>query len=187
MTVDVFDKDGNKKTVAWLQGKYSGVTIASMPGTAERYFKLVAIRETEGPSSLVVRVYDSSGDPVPGAEVVLAWPNPEKPLDRPCYYSWRDGIGAAIDTNTDGHAGFGLGENSWIKDGKGPYSVWICDDYSDGLLDFGWLPGTNHLGPMSLDFQWTVRPAPLPSWKHYEAKIGDVIVPFSVRELFGGH
>lgn len=161
----VFDCQGVERSWEWLEDKYPGVRY--LRSEEKRAFRLVTVRETCGPASVVVRVYGEDAEPSQNY-VGLYWPEPEKPISTDgAVDRWYDDVGALQYTNEDGHTGFGLGSGSVVHDDGGPHAVWVLSGSvgSDALDKFGWLGGTDHWCPCSLDFQLqTVDITPTATW-----------------------
>jgi len=156
----VFDCAGEMRDWDWLTDKYPGVRY--LRSEASKAFRLVAVRETCGPAAVVVRVYGLDGAPAQNF-VGLYWPEPEDPISTSgAVDRWYDAVGAMQRTGDDGHTGFGLGANSYIGPDGGPHAAWVLSPSagSDALDRFGMLGGTNHYGPLSLDFRLEVDVEP---------------------------
>jgi hypothetical protein len=63
-----------------------------------------------------------------------------------------------------GRVEFQIGSSSWIRDGRGPYSVFVLSPTigSDCMDGIGWMGGTNHVGPCELFFAADADPDPEP-------------------------
>jgi len=187
----VYDVGGNERNWEWLRDKYQGVyyDLSKEP----LVFRLVAVRETIGPAAIVVRVMNEDGSWREGDNVGLYWPGPEKEYSTLGAKSrWQPYVGAVQMTDAGGHTGFGFGGGSVIKEGGGPHFCWILSPTagSDCLCKFGWLGGTDHAGPLSMDFK-LIRgeepPSPPPSGQFVRlpAMTRTVRVPFLFWELEG--
>lgn len=166
MPPQIYDKDGNLRTLFWLTQKYGNVQF--LDAGAGTKFRLMRIDETEGPAVLKARVLDLQGNPLAGQPVANHWPSPTLPLltGGNLQTLWQD---QAIYQNTDnaGFTGFGLGTGSYIGNliEGGPHTVWVLSPTlpSDGVSGLGMLGGTNHMGPLFLTFQISnSQPAPNP-------------------------
>jgi hypothetical protein len=158
----VYNVHGEPKSWDWLVLKYQGLLYATAHDrVAEEgftsFFKLIAVRETIGPITAVARVYGPEGDPLQGIEVGFYWPGlPKNEQIKPIGpRPWQSYVCAQQSTDSNGHTGFGMSKDSIIGPGGGPHWLWVMhpDIPSDALGRFGWLGGTNHAGPFSLDFQ----------------------------------
>jgi len=154
----ILDKDGTKRDAAWLKATY-GTVIVPAPVTSGKKFVLARIKVTEGPSTLIVRVNDSSGAPLAQHAVALYWADAPTDLTTPdaavfktifkprANVQWTDGGGVT---------GYGLGLGSYIYDTNtgGPHAVWLLHNQyqSDALDKVGMLAGTEHRGPLDLTF-----------------------------------
>lgn len=154
--MDVFDKNGVQRDMAWLRQKYGNVQFLDAgPG---KKFRLARVDETEGPAVIKVRVLNEQGLPHADQPVANHWPDPALPDLRNAGLKtlWRD---RAVHQPTDsaGFTGFGLGTGSYIGNLQegGPHVVWVLSPSlaSDGLSGVGMLGGTNHAGPLFLTFQ----------------------------------
>lgn len=154
--MDVFDKDGQLRDLAWLQAKYGNVQFLDA-GTGLK-FRLARVDETEGPAVIKVRVLDRQGAPLARQPIANHWPDPSLPDLRNAELKtlWRDRAGHQ-QSDSAGFTGFGLGTGSYIRDltEGGPHVVWVLSPSlrSDGLSGIGMLGGTNHAGPLFLTFQ----------------------------------
>lgn len=177
----VYDADGHERHWAWLVAKYPGTRY--LPAEALQKFRLTTVRETVGPAAIVVQVRDMEGRPWRGY-VGLYWPNPEHPLSTEGAVSrWQPYVGAAQRTDEEGLAGFGIGGGSVIREGKGPHWAWVLSPTvaSDALADFGWLGGTDHAGPLRLEFALCQADEPQPAWRPYELRVFGITVPVDLR------
>ena len=154
--MDIFDKNGVQRDMAWLRQKYGNVQFLDAgPG---KKFKLARVDETEGPAVIKVRVLNEQGLPQAGQPVANHWPDPALPDLRNAGLKtlWRD---RAVHQPTDsaGFTGFGLGTGSYIGNLQegGPHVVWVLSPSlaSDGISGLGMLGGTVHEGPLFLTFQ----------------------------------
>lgn len=70
--MDIFDKNGVQRDMAWLRQKYGNVQFLDAgPG---KKFKLARVDETEGPAVIKVRVLNEQGLPQAGQPVANHWP-----------------------------------------------------------------------------------------------------------------
>jgi len=154
--MDVFDKNGVQRDMAWLRQKYGNVQF--LDAGAGKKFKLARVDETEGPAVIKARVLNEQGLPHAGQPVANHWPDPTLPDLRNAGLKtlWRE---RAVNQPTDsaGFTGFGLGTGSYIGNLQegGPHVIWVLSPSltSDGLSGVGMLGGTNHAGPLFLTFQ----------------------------------
>ena len=156
MPPEIYDKEGNRRDMAWLHSKFGNVQF--LDAGAGRKFKLVRLDETEGPATLKVRVIDEQGLAKSSQPVANSWPDNSLPdlRNQGLKTLWKD---RAVNQSTDGagFTGFGLGTGSYIRDlaQGGPHTVWVLSPSlpSDGMSGIGMLGGTNHIGPLFLTFQ----------------------------------
>lgn len=167
-TLRVYDKNGTLRDLAWLKAKYGNLDV--IPGAGSPVFRLVEIRETEGPTMLKVRLLNERGMPHAEQPVALWWdkqdPPPLPDLTESHSKTLPKTRGAWQRTDASGYTGFGLGGGSFIKDPAegGPHWLWVISPstYSDTFARFGWLNFTNHMGPMELTYQIVDGSTPTP-------------------------
>lgn len=156
MSFDVFDQNGNKKNMTWLQENFGDLKFHN--GGSGRKFKLMRVDITEGPAVIKVRVLNPGGAPQSNQPVANRWPDSSlQSLQGGGLQSlWYDRAHIQ-NTDGDGFTGFGIGRGSYIKDlaKGGPHTIWVLSPSipSDGLEGVGMLGGTNHVGPLFLTFQ----------------------------------
>jgi hypothetical protein len=152
MNPRVFDMKGTERDMEWLQKTYQ---VTYLDAGNSHKFRLERIDESEGASVIQVYVRNWVGDAIAGMPVIMHYPDPSLPpvtsLSR-----WHP-RGIALQTDTRGSVGFGLGKGSYYDPSKspGPHTVWVGSERlpSDGLSGIGMLPGTNHRGPLVLFFR----------------------------------
>ena len=151
----VYDLDGTEKDWSWLKERYGDVRY--LRASASDKFKLARVDITEGPAVIKVRVIDEEGRPVSRQPVVLYWPDTSLPEVPESYESRWAQRGVIQPTDSNGFAGFGLGNGSFYDPnaGGGPHVVWIGSPTfrSDGIAGVGMVNMTNHRGPLFLTFQ----------------------------------
>lgn len=151
----IYDKEGNEKDWDWLVARFGDVTISQ--SQAEQAYRVTALREKEGPASLVVKLLDENGNPVVKVPVVRFWPSaPELPQWEGLPERWRN-KGVSGRTNDEGDIGFGMGGGDyyWPDQGqKGASGVWAGEPGwgSDFVLGLGMLAATNHIH-LDVEFQ----------------------------------
>lgn len=183
----VYDAHGNRQDWDWLTQKYPGVRYV-LDTEHPRRFALTAVRETVGPAAVIVRVYGATGAPSQN-HVGFYWPGPEEPLSTAgALARHQPYVGAIQQTDAEGHTGFGFGGGSVIKNGKGPHWAWVLSPKagSDALADFGWLGGTDHAGPLSMDFTLVETPPPPEpdppaDWLPYTLRLWGLELPVEIR------
>ena len=145
--MDVFDKNGVLRDMAWLRQKYGNVQFLDA-GSGPK-FRLVRVDETEGPAVIKVRLLDQQGQPLVGQPVANHWPDSTLPYlgNSGLKTLWRDQA-AYQSTDSAGFTGFGIGTGSYIANLQegGPHTIWVLSPSlaSDGLSGVGMLGGTNH-------------------------------------------
>lgn len=180
--VRVYDKSGMPQTWEWLRAKYNVELLRATTGPA---FLLSEVRETEGPSVVIVKLQNEAGLPISNTLIALSWPDAPEDLTVPAAQVfksvWRPRAAVQV-SDGGGQTGFGLGTGSYYdpRVSGGPHVVWVLHDQfeSDGFAGLGMLPGTNHMGPLRLTF--TLRNlAPvygdLPAALRGEAERNDVL------------
>jgi hypothetical protein len=131
-TIRVFDADGIERDLAWLKARYGSFVIQPAAAGEGPAYRISALREQKDSSSLLVRVLDSNGAPLPGTRVAFYWPDadadascgpaggvlPEMGANR-CVSGW---------TEDNGNAGFGMGDGAYYSPSVaqiGPHAVWV--------------------------------------------------------------
>jgi hypothetical protein len=142
----IYDKYGTEQDWDWLVANFGAVTLERGCGEAS----VQVLRETEGPTALVVRVENADGDPVENVPVVFYWP--AAPLLLPEQQACGLTRGEVILTKSNGNAEFSMGPGVYYfpPDG-GPHVAWVAVEGSDCLSGLGMLGGTNHI---HLDSVW---------------------------------
>jgi hypothetical protein len=157
MTIDVFDRTGQQRDLAWLETNYKVKVLDAGKGSK---FKLVRVDETEGPAVFIVDVRNEEGKPDVNRPVGNHWPGVEqddngKDLRGGGLKSlWKDH--AIIQrTSSNGDTGFGFGSGDVMHADGGVHTLWVLSPSlpSDALSGVGWLGGTDHRGPNRLTFQ----------------------------------
>ena len=153
----VFDLDGTERDEAWLSAEWDGCRVLranAEPG--QLVWRLVAVYVTEGPALIKAEVRGEEGEARAGQPVALTYPLLERPdgglqdLRGSGAQDLWSARGAALHTNNDGMAGFGLGG------AYGPlYHVWVVSAgaHADCLTLTGMRGGTNHRGPLHAVWQ----------------------------------
>lgn len=147
MAPKIFDKEGQERDWAWLIARFGDVTISQ--STYEQVYRLVEIREQEGPAALIPSLLDEEGQPVPGVQVIRYWPGaPELPVWDPPPERWKN-RGVHGKTNDEGHIGFGMGGGDYYdsQTETGASSIWVGELGwgSDCIHGLGMLAATNHI------------------------------------------
>lgn len=167
MTTRVYDKNGQERDIAWLRSEYGNIQIERATG---QRFELTEIRETDGPTVLMVGLIGETGAPHPGQPVGHWWPNANAAMTSdltPGNFKTLPYTRAAYErTDGSGWTGFGLGGGSYYDPAasSGPDTIWVLSPSlpSDIVRGLGWKAGTNHRGPMRLTFRITSAPEPEP-------------------------
>lgn len=157
----VYFADGSEGDLARLQREY-GAGIRVLRSSSAHAFRLRKINIlTTGEVNLRVWVIGKDGKPVVGQAVTYTFPDLDNPdanlpaLGESVASRWAArGVLNKNRTDGAGKVEFQLGDQSWIKDGRGPYAVFaisptISSDCIDGI---GWIPFTEHYGPCELFF-----------------------------------
>lgn len=158
MTPKIFDASGQERDLAWLRATYGNVQIER--ATGER-FELIEMRETDGPSVLMVGLLNEHGAPHAEQPVAHWWPNPSTAatvdLSGGGLKTLPHQRAAVERTDATGWTGFGLGGGSYYDPTAtaGPDAIWVLSPSlpSDVVSGLGWLPGTNHRGMMRMMFR----------------------------------
>ena len=157
MAPKIIDAGGHERDLSWLRATYGNVQIE--PATGQR-FELIEMRETDGPSVLMVCLLNEQGLPHAGQPVGHWWPDPSAAATIDLSGGGMKTLPyarAAVErTDSTGWTGFGLGGGSYYDPaGQGPDVIWVLSPSvaSDVVRGLGWLPGTNHRGMMRLTFR----------------------------------
>ena len=78
VTVAVYDMNGNPKDMNWVTQIYGSWIEKAGPGADGSIFRVVELREIEGPVTIKVWVKDSAGNPLPGVSVRCSWSGGEE-------------------------------------------------------------------------------------------------------------
>jgi hypothetical protein len=74
----VYDMHGNLRDMDWVAQTYGSWIERATPGADGSIFRVVELREIEGPVTIKVWVKDSAGNPLPGVSVRCSWPGGEE-------------------------------------------------------------------------------------------------------------
>lgn len=128
----------------------------------EAYWRLHALYLREGPSTVILKIWDEAGLGMGNIVVFRHWPGaPDFPEPvRPGYHT----NGVAGWTQSNGDIGFGLGTGDYIGEDGGASSIWPSayplgvngPQYGDAIKKHGMLGGTNHFMPHPI-FQLTYK------------------------------
>ena len=147
-SLTIYDFDGVERDWDWLIATFGAVSLDRGTGSAS----VRQLRAIEGPSSLVILIDRTNGDPIEGVPVIFYWP--DAPLLPPEQQACGLDRGLVIPTNEKGTAEFSMGGGAYYfpPDG-GPHIVWVATEGTDCLRGMGMLGGTNH---SHLDSVWRV-------------------------------
>ncbi|MCZ7571150.1 MAG: hypothetical protein M5U01_21600 [Ardenticatenaceae bacterium] len=152
----VYDYQGNRRDMQWARDVYGMELrrVEEQPG--EHVYRIVEIREAEGPAVQLVTVRNESGARQIGIGVARYWPDaPPLPFEPASEWKPKGVVGY---TNESGDVGFGLGRGDYITaPGQGVTAVWVADPAvkSDLADKLGMIAGTNHRR-LDFVFQLTV-------------------------------
>lgn len=163
----VYDLNGDEKDWAWLNdpSRYPATGWADASGSPK--YQLVAVREREGPMNVEVRVIRDINNMYETHRIGLWWATGGvlvPPLTKSQWYP-RVGVIQQTAPGTGGTVFEISSDSHYSPDGQsGPHWAWVLsNEYeSDALARFGWKWGTNHRGPLCLDFMlvWKIVPPP---------------------------
>lgn len=152
----VYDYQGNRRDMQWVTDVYGSELRQVEVEPGERVYRIVEIREAEGPAVQLVTVRNVAGGRQMGVGVARYWPD-APPLPFEPASSWKP-KGVVGYTNESGDIGFGLGRGDYITaPGQGVTAVWVADPVvkSDLADKLGMIAGTNHRR-LDFVFQLTV-------------------------------
>jgi len=149
MDIKVYDMEYKERDWNWAVKKY-GVghrKAAAQPG--QKVYRLVALQEQRGNTSLKTKVLDEDGQPLANVDVAFYWPGAPDPPDPPTDVYGYDWHGNFVHgpTNVNGDVGPGMGTGAYHGEGEGgPHAVWVRDPEirSDICEKLGMLAGTFH-------------------------------------------
>lgn len=145
----VLDGQGQERDWEWLIGSFGAVNLERAETTADQphAYRVVSLRDTDGPAAMVVRVVDQDDNPLEGVHVVRYWSGAPKLPHWPSPTSnWHD-EGVHGPTNKNGHIGFGMGGGEYYSvPNGGPCAVWVADEAgpSDLISGLGMLDKSKH-------------------------------------------
>jgi hypothetical protein len=151
MEPKIIDVDGNEQPFSYAVEKY-GAIYTGVESYQGRAFRLVELREQEGPAIQMTHVQSRDGAPMHKVEICRWWPGapddfPEGELGenhKPVSQWYERAVHGP--TNPEGDQGFGVGPGDVIGD-EITNAIWIAswDAPSDLYESQGvWLGGTNH-------------------------------------------
>jgi hypothetical protein len=195
--LEVYGKDGQVHDLAWLQANY-GAGLKVLRSNQTHAFRLRKINiMTSGEVLIRIWVMDKTGKPAVGQPVTYTYPSLGSPsgdlqLISGVLDCWAPrGVLNKNRVSGAGTVEFQIGDQSWIKGGRGPYSAFVLSPTagSDCIDGTGWLGGTNHEGPTELFFyeeDGTTPPPPDPSGDLTEVLARIAVVDAKVTVL-GAH
>lgn len=143
----VYDQNGNEQSWGWLVTNFGPVAVERSAAAGGQVFRIVELRDSEGPAVLNVTVRGADSQPLAGVNVARYWPDaPQLPDWPPPISRWQP-RGVFGETKPDGTIGFGIGRGDYYWPPKGGVSaVWVADARgpSDMMTGLGMLGGTNH-------------------------------------------
>jgi hypothetical protein len=145
----IYDQQGQEQSLTWLEANFGPVRVerAKAVEGVRQIYRVVMLKDAEGPAVTVVNVTDQEGKPLENIRVVRHWPDaPTLPGWPPPTSRWRD-RGVYGGTNINGDIGFGMGRGDYyFPPSAGASSLWIADEQgpSDFVQGLGMLGGTNH-------------------------------------------
>ncbi len=78
VTVAIYDMNGSLRDMDWVAQTYGSWIERATPGADGSIFRVVELREIEGPVTIKVSVKDSAGNPLPGVTVRCSWSGGEE-------------------------------------------------------------------------------------------------------------
>jgi hypothetical protein len=177
----IVDRQGQEKDWAWLVAQFGPVELERAGVAQGNVYRVVEIREVQGPAVQVVNVVDPGGTPIEGIRVVRFWPDaPLLPDWPPPTSLWRN-RGVFGDTNVEGNIGYGMGQGDYYYlPASGASAVWVGDESgpSDLISGLGMLGGTAR---RHLDLVFQLQPAEPPPesseerWQRLFARLDQII------------
>lgn len=158
--LEVLTPHDGTQDLAWLQAHYApGLRV--LRSTLKAAFRLRKINiMTSGDKLLRVWVFTKDGKPAIGQPTTYTYyrldgTNPGLPAITGVIDCWAPrGVLNKNRVDGTGKVDYEVGDQSWIKNGVGPYAAFVLSPSigSDCIDGIGWLGGTNHEGPMELFF-----------------------------------
>jgi hypothetical protein len=144
----IYDLQGAEQDWPWLIETFGDVSLDRGAGAAS----VSILQAMEGPTALVVWIFDAEGGPLQDVEVVYHWPG--APLLDPDQMACGLSHGLVLLTKAQGNADFPMGGGSYyFPPAGGPHTVWVVSAGTDCLRGLGMLGGTNHI---HLDSTWVL-------------------------------
>lgn len=145
---EVYDKHDQLQTWDWLVENHGAISFQRADPADGQVYRLVELRESEGPAVLVASVRNPDGAGLEGIDVARYWPDALPLPDRPAPASRWHQRGVYGPTNANGDIGYGLGSGDYYyPPHAGASAIWVFDASapSDVASGLGMLGGTNHL------------------------------------------
>lgn len=122
---------GNPRDMEWVAQTYGSWIEKGTPAADGSIFRVVELREIEGPVTIKVTVKDSAGNPLPGVSVRCSWPGEGEEIE------------STEDDGTVSLCAMGDYINPWGSGGARSMKV-LGEVPSDIARALGMLGGTNH-------------------------------------------
>jgi len=152
--VKVYKQGGIEATPTEAQDllAYHGVEIVTPELKAgDKYFKIVALWDKEGPSAFIMQALKEDGTRWGGIEAAWWWPGmkPEDNDIKEAYPTdWHPDADIGLTDAVTGECGPAMGKGAYhgAYDKKGPHQAWIRHPTypSEMLINIGMVAGTNH-------------------------------------------
>ena len=156
--IKVYDAGGNPRSLDWLRGKYGPFVIYDPPpleeGEEDYVWRITTLRErVKAPATLIFKVIDEEGNPIPDLKVAWYWPDVKHDPDCGPMGAPFEGVNAGRaefgTTNANGEFGAAMGGGAYYNPAigeKGPHAGW---GYGSGtrsqlILGLGMVTLTNH-------------------------------------------
>ena len=163
MEIEVRDKDGNEKDMAWLKDRFGEIIIKPAASGEGPVFKITALREkVSGGMEHITKVVGEDRKWLEGIEVAWYWseanadPN-AGPLGGVIEGKMKPNVGVHGRTNASGDVAPGMGDGARYRPDQGqigPHAVWVRgrQTRSDVIYGIGWLPAP---GRPRIDVEFT--------------------------------
>lgn len=145
----IYDVKGQERDMTWLRSVFGDVEIhEANTSDGNNVFRLTELRESIGPSSVVIAVKDLAGLPMKGEPVIRYWPGaPELPQWSPPPERWKS-RGIVGRTGDGGDVGFGMGQGDYYQPDReqGASGIWLGkpSTHSDFVMGLGMVWATDH-------------------------------------------
>jgi hypothetical protein len=163
MEIKIFDKDGNRKDMAWLKSRFGEIVIKPAASGQGPVYKITALREkVSGGMEHITKVVGEDGKGLEGIDVVFYWSgantDPDAgPLGGVIEGKMKPSVGVHGPTNANGDVAPSMGGGASYRPDRGqigPHAVWIHgrETRSELVYGIGWLPTS---GKPRLDVEFT--------------------------------